>query len=214
MGPARGRRGVTRRGGEVGAGAKRPPQPRRPARVTAKPSRCGRAVREPRRPARVDQQRRPARSRRLADVGWRSGGGSRAHFLSAVNTDCAVGSGWWAEPPYPPWALHRRGPGGPILGGFWRGSRRGPRTPQNGPEGPEDLCPPGGQGVSGHRPRLGPQGRWRLTGMTRGMPVASPLAWRCKPTPGLEPNRSYPPSTPQAQSTEGSRNLRWPTVSR
>ena len=24
-------------------------------------------------------------------------------------TDCAVGSGQWAEPPHPPWALHRRG---------------------------------------------------------------------------------------------------------
>ena len=42
-------------------------------------------------------------------AGWRGGGGSREHLLSAVATDCAVGSGEWAEPPHYPWTLRRRG---------------------------------------------------------------------------------------------------------
>ena len=63
---------------------------------------------------------------------WRARGSARAAFA-----DCAVGSGQWAEPPHPPWALHRRG--GPE-GTFW--------APAGGPppDPPEDQSPEGGVG--------------------------------------------------------------------
>ena len=61
----------------------------------------------------------------------------RALSSGASGADCAVGSGQWAEPPHPPWALHRRG--GPE-GTFW--------APAGGPppDPPEDQSPEGGVG--------------------------------------------------------------------
>ena len=55
--------------------------------------------------------------------------------------DCAVGSGQWAEPPHPPWALHRRGS---PEGTFW--------PPAGGPppEAPEDQSPRGSGGAHAH----------------------------------------------------------------
>ena len=63
--------------------------------------------------------------------------GDGARRPRAHGTDCAVGSGQWAEPPHPPWALHRRGS---PEGTFW--------PPAGGPppEAPEDQSPQGGSG--------------------------------------------------------------------
>ena len=47
--------------------------------------------------------------------------------------------------PLPPLGVAPQGPGKADFGGFWRGSRKGPRTPQKPAwEGPEDLRPQGG----------------------------------------------------------------------
>ena len=54
-----------------------------------------------------------------------------------ITTDCAVGSGQWAEPPHPPWALHRRG--------VRRRHFLGPPGPP--PETPRGSTPRGGSGA-------------------------------------------------------------------
>ena len=69
------------------------------------------------------------------------------------SADCAVGSGQWAEPPHPPWALHRRGS---PEGTFW--------PPAGGPppEAPEDQSPRGSGGAHAHcRSSARDQGRRR-----------------------------------------------------
>ena len=83
-----------------------------------------------------------------------------------AGADCALGSGWWAEPPYPPWALHRRGPQEGGLRGGPGGGPEGPReTPPEAPRGvPEDLSREGGGGL-----RTPTEVGWEATGrMSQG----------------------------------------------
>ena len=75
---------------------------------------------------------------RLGPLGPR---GVRCGARGRLNADCAVGSGEWAEPPHPPWALHRRGA---PAGTFWPPARGPP------PEPPEDQSPWGDGGDSAH----------------------------------------------------------------
>ena len=90
---------------------------------------------------------------------------SRADGRSAAATDCAVGSGEWAEPPHPPWALHRRGA---PAGTFWPPARGPP------PEPPEDQSPWGGGG-SAHPDPLRANRRCRRAPPVRpGRGAASP----------------------------------------
>ena len=91
-------------------------------------------------------------------------------------TDCAVGSGWWAEPPYPPWALHRRGPGRPILGGFGGGPERAPGPPKNRPGRVPRIYALKG-GLRGHRTltAIGLTMHMSDNDMVMMMPLASSL---------------------------------------
>ena len=92
------------------------------------------------------------------------------------STDCAVGSGQWAEPPHPPWALHRRG----VRRRLFLGSRQDPP-----PEGPPRINAQGGVGGSAHcvgqRSFRRPPGRSaERTGRRRRHP---PGCWRTRPGP-------------------------------
>ena len=94
----------------------------------------------------VSDAPRGRRSRGGRGAGDPAGAGrARVDWPRLAAADCAVGSGEWAEPPHPPWALHRRG--GPE-GTFW--------PPAGGPppDPPEDQSPQGGMG--GPSPLLDP----------------------------------------------------------
>ena len=97
-------------------------------------------------------------------------------LLVLVRTDCAVGSGWWAEPPYPPWALHRRGPGRPILGGFGGGPGGAPGPPKNRPGRVPRIYALKG-GLRGHRTltAIGLTMHMSDNDMVMMMPLASSL---------------------------------------
>ena len=95
---------------------------------------------------------------------------------AARSADCAVGSGQWAEPPHPPWALHRRG----VRRRLFLGSRQDPP-----PEGPPRINAQGGVGGSAHcvgqRSFRRPPGRSaERTGRRRRHP---PGCWRTRPGP-------------------------------
>lgn len=95
------------------------------------------------------------------------GGRSRWRVLRrARSTDCAVGSGEWAEPPHSPWTLRRRVQKKAI---FW---------PFSGPENPAQEAPRGPSGAS----RDPPGGLYPTPGTgPPGPPGTPPLGrhWRC-----------------------------------
>ena len=126
--------------------------------------------------------------------------GSGPTLDAAARADCAVGSGWWAEPPYPPWALHRRGPGRPILGGFGGGPGGAPGPPKNRPGRVPRIYALKG-GLRGHRTltAIGLTMHMSDNDMVMMMPLASSLTLSSIRHNSIGPNRSYNQLQPNGQ---------------